>query len=103
MRTVHVEYREEPEGWSATSPELPRWTAFGQSFREVKQLAEDGIPFFLGVDPPEVAIRESLVMRPRVGVATQFGSTSGLVGERTRHEIRAIHGLTADEVRVEVA
>ena len=48
MKTVHVIYHHEDSGWWAESPEVEGWSATGDSFDEVAQLAEEGIPFALG-------------------------------------------------------
>lgn len=60
MLSVQVIYDYEPEGWSAESPDRPRWTAFGESFEEVRELAHEGLPFFFG---EEVFIEEVLTDR----------------------------------------
>ena|SRR5689334_10925406 len=48
METVHVIYHHEDDGWWAESPEVDGWSAAGESYAEVAQLAEEGIPFALG-------------------------------------------------------
>jgi predicted RNase H-like HicB family nuclease len=50
MTMVHVSYRYEDEGWWAESPDVPGWTAAGESFREVREMARAGIIEFLGED-----------------------------------------------------
>jgi predicted RNase H-like HicB family nuclease len=45
--TVRVLYHQEPEGWWAESPDIAGWTVAGDSYDEVRQLAEDGVPFAL--------------------------------------------------------
>lgn len=50
MPTVRVIYDYEPEGWSAESPDRPRWTAFGETLEEVRDLAHEGLSFFIGED-----------------------------------------------------
>ena len=52
--TVRVLYHEESDGWWAESPDIPRWTAFGATFDEVHQLAEEGVRFALEDDTVEV-------------------------------------------------
>lgn len=46
MRTARVIYHQEPEGWWAESPEVPGWSAAGESFDELRGLAEEGVRFF---------------------------------------------------------
>lgn len=47
METVRVIYHHEPDGWWAESPDVERWSAAGQTFAEVKKLAEEGVVFAL--------------------------------------------------------
>lgn len=47
MDTIRVLYRVEDDIWSATSPDVPRWTAVGETFEECRQLAEEGVRFAL--------------------------------------------------------
>ena len=51
--TVRVLYHEEPEGWWAESPDLDGWTAAGETFDEVRELAEEGVHFALEDDEVE--------------------------------------------------
>lgn len=51
---VRVLYHEEPEGWWAESPDLDRWTAAGDTFEEVRLLAEEGARFVLEDDSVKV-------------------------------------------------
>lgn len=44
MSTARVIYHYEDEAWWAESPEVPRWSAAGATFAEVRRLAEEGIP-----------------------------------------------------------
>jgi predicted RNase H-like HicB family nuclease len=51
MDRVRVIYHDEqPHGWWAESPDVSGWSAAGDSYDEVRQLAEDGIRFALGRD-----------------------------------------------------
>lgn len=43
MRTIRVNYHYEPEGWTAESPDLPRWTAFGETLQEVRDLTAESV------------------------------------------------------------
>jgi predicted RNase H-like HicB family nuclease len=45
--TVRVLYHQEPEGWWAESPDIEGWTVAGETYEEVRQLAEDGVSFAL--------------------------------------------------------
>jgi predicted RNase H-like HicB family nuclease len=45
--TVRVLYHQEPEGWWAESPDIDGWSVAGESYEEVRRLAEDGIAFAL--------------------------------------------------------
>lgn len=45
MNTARVIYHYEAGAWWAESPDVPRWSAAGETFHEVRRLAEEGIPF----------------------------------------------------------
>jgi predicted RNase H-like HicB family nuclease len=47
MRTVRVIYRQEPDGaWIGTSPEIPGYTAYGDTYEEAAARANDGLAWF---------------------------------------------------------
>ena len=48
MDVVRVIYHHEGDSWWAESPDVERWYAAGDSYAEVLELAEEGIPFALG-------------------------------------------------------
>lgn len=50
MKEVWIAYRSESEGWWAESAEMPGWTAAGDSFEEVRTLAQEGVREFAGED-----------------------------------------------------
>jgi predicted RNase H-like HicB family nuclease len=52
--TVRVLYHEEPEGWWAESPDVTGWSAAGQTYDEVRQLAEEGVRFALDDETVEI-------------------------------------------------
>ena len=45
--TIRILYHQEPQGWWAESPEIDGWSVAGDTYEEVRQLAEDGVPFAL--------------------------------------------------------
>jgi predicted RNase H-like HicB family nuclease len=45
--TVRVLYHHEAEGWWAESPDIEGWSVAGESYEEVRRLAEDGVSFAL--------------------------------------------------------
>lgn len=47
METVRVIYHREADGWWAESPDVEVWSAAGDTYAEVVNLAEEGIPFAL--------------------------------------------------------
>ena len=47
MDAVRIIYHHEADGWWAESPDLEGWSAAGDSYAEVVELAEEGIPFAL--------------------------------------------------------
>lgn len=50
MNTVRVIYHHEGDGWWAESPDVEGWSAAGDTFPEVRELAVEGIPFAIGTD-----------------------------------------------------
>lgn len=48
MDTVRVIYHHEPDGWWAESPDIDGWSAAGDTYAEVRELAAQGVPFALG-------------------------------------------------------
>lgn len=66
MRTVRMIYRQEDDGaWIGTSPEVPGYVAYGDSYEEARDRAREGLPWFaeedlviahvIGTDPPVTA------------------------------------------------
>jgi predicted RNase H-like HicB family nuclease len=47
METVRIIYHHEANGWWAESPDVKGWSAAGETYAEVGNLAEEGIPFAL--------------------------------------------------------
>lgn len=54
METVRVIYRQVDGTWTATSPDIPRWTAVADTFEEARKLSEEGVRFAL--DREDVAL-----------------------------------------------
>jgi predicted RNase H-like HicB family nuclease len=50
METIRVLYHHEEEGWWAESPDVEGWSAAGEDFSEVRNLAVEGIPLAIGRD-----------------------------------------------------
>jgi predicted RNase H-like HicB family nuclease len=50
METIRVIYHHESDGWWAESPDVEGWSAAGDSFPAVRELAIEGIPFALDAD-----------------------------------------------------
>ena len=48
MKQATITYHLEPEGWWAESRDLPGWTAVGETFDQVHELAESAVAEFLG-------------------------------------------------------
>jgi predicted RNase H-like HicB family nuclease len=55
MESVRVIYHHEEDGWWAESPDVERWYAAGDTYAEVVELAEEGIPFALGQEAVALA------------------------------------------------
>ena len=45
--TVQVLYHRQPQGWWAESPDVVGWSGAGETYEEVRRLAEEGVPFAL--------------------------------------------------------
>ena len=45
--TIRILYHHEPQGWWAESPDIDGWSVAGDTYEEVRQLAEDGVTFAL--------------------------------------------------------
>jgi predicted RNase H-like HicB family nuclease len=50
MRTVRVIYHDDPDGWWAISPEVPGYTAFGETYAEVRDKMVEGLPWYAEED-----------------------------------------------------
>jgi predicted RNase H-like HicB family nuclease len=48
METVRVIHHYEPDGWWAESPDVQGWYAAADSYPELVELVEEGVPFALG-------------------------------------------------------
>jgi predicted RNase H-like HicB family nuclease len=72
MRTARVIYHHESEGWWADSPDVPGWSAAGDSLTEVKELADEGVEFFL---EEEVALVHELASERPVPVTAGTPAT----------------------------
>jgi predicted RNase H-like HicB family nuclease len=54
MRTIHVVYHQYThKNWGAQSPDLPGYIAGAESFKKLRKMVYEGIPFFLG-EPAEI-------------------------------------------------
>ena len=40
---IRILYHQEPQGWWAESPDIDGWSVVGDTYEEVRRLAEDGI------------------------------------------------------------
>lgn len=47
MVEVRVIHHHEQDCWWAESPDVERWTAVGSTYKEARQLAEEGVRFTL--------------------------------------------------------
>ncbi len=55
MRQVRIHYHRDGSDWWADSPEMPGWTAVGESLEGLRELARAGVREFAG---ESVAITE---------------------------------------------
>jgi predicted RNase H-like HicB family nuclease len=71
MRTARVIYRRERDGaWIGTSPDAPGFVAYGDSYEEARDRAQEGLPWFV---EDEVLIAH---IRPTLG-GEAFSQTEG--------------------------
>jgi predicted RNase H-like HicB family nuclease len=61
MDQIHVIYHLEEGSWWAESPDLKGWTAAADTYEEIVELVEEGIPFALEclAEPEHVAFAEA--------------------------------------------
>lgn len=50
MDRIRVIHHRENGSWWAESPDVPEWFAAADTYREIRQLAEDGVRFALDRD-----------------------------------------------------
>lgn len=83
---VNIYYEWEPEGWSATSPDLPGYLAYGESLEEARALVREGVPFHLEMDADQVQIKEpNILTAPTLtigGTVATFATGSSFVVEK---------------------
>ena len=72
MKTAQFIYHSEGDGWWAASPDLPGYSAIGESFEEVRELAAEGAPWFA---EQELELHH-LVLGGRYGWTPSRGQTS---------------------------
>ncbi len=58
MTGVRIRYHNEPEGWWADSPDLPGFSAAGETFTEVRDMAIRGVEF--ATDEPDGTVEEGV-------------------------------------------
>lgn len=109
-RTVNIEYRQEDDGsWSATSSDIPRYTAFAKTYPAVKRLVRQGVPFFLELPSKQVAFHETVIMPVPALIgnwnanATYADSAETSADQIVKSLQRRVHELKAKDSRVEVA
>jgi predicted RNase H-like HicB family nuclease len=51
--TIRILYHEDPRGWWAESPDIERWTVVGDTYDEVRALANEGVAFALAAAAEE--------------------------------------------------
>jgi predicted RNase H-like HicB family nuclease len=54
MKTARVYYHHDPDGWSAFSPDVPGYTGFGETYEEVRDEMQTGLPWF--AEEPEMVL-----------------------------------------------
>ncbi len=61
MSEVRIRYHQEPEGWWADSPDLPGFSAAGETLEEVRELASAGVEF--ATNGPAEIVEEGVPVR----------------------------------------
>lgn len=59
MRTARVIYHQEPEGWWASSADVPGYYGIGETYEEARDEISEGLPWTAGEDLILVHIRLS--------------------------------------------
>lgn len=90
MRRVRLEYHADKGSWWADSPDAPGFTAVGETLDELRQLAREGIRFFLG---EEVLVTDDTSVRTAGPVVAVVNTTSSevIVGLNTVERAVKIH------------
>ena len=109
MRTVRVEYRQEDDGtWSATSPDIPRYTAVGKTYPAIKRMVHTGVPFFLNLPARKVSFLETVLMPLPTWIGSWNANATYAVSANTSADQivkslqRRVHELKAGSVRLKV-
>lgn len=92
--TVRVEYHHEDDAWWADSPDLPGWTAGGDTLAKARELVRSGLVFFL--EDEDVDVLESAADQPVIVVTYQRNESLTLFGSATAGATaaaRIIHGF----------
>jgi predicted RNase H-like HicB family nuclease len=76
---VRIHYHYESEGWWADSPDLPGWTAAGDTFDEVRAMALEGAAEF--AEGPTSIIEEGLPIKATTGSIALVGSGAVIDGD----------------------
>jgi predicted RNase H-like HicB family nuclease len=69
LRRVTINYHHEDGSWWAESNDAPGWIAAGETFDEVRQLAREGIRFFLDEDVLVTEAGDSAPIAPSTSLA----------------------------------
>ena len=54
MKTVKIVYHRDEDAWSADSPDMPGFSAIGDTFNDTRKLALEDIPFYFNGNRPDI-------------------------------------------------
>jgi predicted RNase H-like HicB family nuclease len=91
MMTARVIYHYEDGSWWAESPDVPRWSAAGETFNEVRKLAEEGIPFATQEEDWNLRHLVPGELLPYFGAAVGAGATAGAISRVRLAPLAGVH------------
>lgn len=54
MKTVKIVYHRDEDAWWADSPDMPGFSAIGDTFNDTRKLALEDIPFYFNGNRPDI-------------------------------------------------
>jgi predicted RNase H-like HicB family nuclease len=94
MKTVRMIYRQESDGaWIGTSPEIPGYTAHGDTYDEARDRANDGLAWFAEQDLCIAHIASTVAPgQPTAGRRVSLALTASPERAGYRHRFKEVTG-----------